>query len=64
MRMQNIISVSKGLAFVCFSVVTIASLMLFSTATADESEKLTIYVVNYPLQYFAERIAGEHARVV
>jgi len=64
MRMQNIISVSKGLAFVCFSVVTIASLMLFSTATADESEKLTIYVVNYPLQYFAERIAVEHARVV
>jgi len=26
--------------------------------------KLTIYVVNYPLKYFAERIAGEHARVV
>jgi zinc transport system substrate-binding protein len=27
-------------------------------------EKLNIYVVNYPLQYFAERIAGEHAAVV
>jgi len=27
-------------------------------------EKLTIYVVNYPLKYFAERIAGEHATVV
>lgn len=64
MRMQNIISVSKGLAFVCFSHVMIASLLLFSTATAGESEKLTIYVVNYPLKYFAERIAGEHATVV
>jgi zinc transport system substrate-binding protein len=28
------------------------------------AERLTIYVVNYPLQYFAERIAGEHAEVV
>jgi zinc transport system substrate-binding protein len=27
-------------------------------------EKLNIYVVNYPLKYFAERIAGEHATVV
>ncbi|MEE9120336.1 MAG: metal ABC transporter substrate-binding protein [Syntrophobacteria bacterium] len=64
MRMKSFISVSKRLAFFCFSLVTIASLLLFSTATAGESEKLTIYVVNYPLQYFAERIAGEHAAVV
>lgn len=28
------------------------------------SERLTIYTVNYPLQYFAQRIAGEHAEVV
>ncbi|UCF02343.1 MAG: zinc ABC transporter substrate-binding protein [Deltaproteobacteria bacterium] len=28
------------------------------------SERLNIYVVNYPLKYFAERIAGEHAGVV
>jgi zinc transport system substrate-binding protein len=27
-------------------------------------ERLNIYAVNYPLKYFAERIAGEHARVV
>ncbi|MFZ9038288.1 MAG: metal ABC transporter substrate-binding protein [Gammaproteobacteria bacterium] len=26
--------------------------------------RLTVYTVNYPLQYFAERIAGEHAEVV
>jgi zinc transport system substrate-binding protein len=62
--MKSFISVSKRLAFFCFSVVTIASLLLFSTATSGKSEKLTIYVVNYPLKYLAERIAGEHARVV
>jgi len=27
-------------------------------------EPLTIYTVNYPLQYFAQRIAGEHAQVI
>jgi len=28
------------------------------------AEPLRIYTVNYPLQYFAQRIAGEHAEVV
>ena len=64
MRMTSSISVSKCLAFFCFSLTTIASLVLFPTATAGKSDKLAIYVVNYPLKYFAERIAGEHARVV
>ena len=27
-------------------------------------QPLTIYTVNYPLQYFAQRIAGEHAQVI
>ncbi len=31
---------------------------------AQSSDKIVVYVVNYPLQYFAERIAGEHATVV
>ena len=31
---------------------------------AAGGERLMVYVVNYPLQYFAERIAGEHATVV
>ncbi|MDJ0776875.1 MAG: hypothetical protein QNJ85_03360 [Gammaproteobacteria bacterium] len=25
---------------------------------------MTIYTVNYPLQYFSERIAGDHAEVL
>lgn len=28
------------------------------------AEPLTIYTVNYPLQYFAQRIAGDHAQVI
>jgi zinc transport system substrate-binding protein len=35
-----------------------------STAGPRSSGTLTVYVVNYPLAYFAERIAGEHAEVV
>ncbi|MDH3951681.1 MAG: metal ABC transporter substrate-binding protein [Deltaproteobacteria bacterium] len=62
--MKSFISVNKRLPFFCFTLVTIAGLLFFSSARAGESEKLTIYVVNYPLQYFAERIAGEHAAVV
>jgi len=62
--MKSFISVNKRLPFFCFTLGIIISLFLLSTATAGESEKPTIYVVNYPLKYFAERIAGEHARVV
>lgn len=32
--------------------------------SAMSAEPLQVYTVNYPLQYFAERIAGEQARVV
>ena len=35
-----------------------------SDAAADEKETFTIYTVNYPLKYFTERIAGDHAVVV
>jgi zinc transport system substrate-binding protein len=40
--------------------------LIFSSANHSraENEKFTVYVVNYPLQYFAERIAGDHASVV
>jgi zinc transport system substrate-binding protein len=35
-----------------------------SPAAAAAGGRLTVYVVNYPLQYFAERIAGEQAEIV
>ena len=39
---------------------------LSADSWADEplAKKHTVYVVNYPLQYFAERLAGDHATVV
>ena len=43
--------------------VGLLSVLTFSTAQGA-SDKLTVYVVNYPLHYFAKRIAGEHAQVV
>jgi zinc transport system substrate-binding protein len=35
-----------------------------SKAGSEKDGKLIVYAVNYPLKYFAERIAGEHATVV
>jgi len=35
----------------------------FATAAVAD-DRLRIYTVNYPLQYFAQRIAGKHAEVV
>jgi zinc transport system substrate-binding protein len=39
-------------------------LLLLSAPLLLCSEQLTVYTVNYPLQYFTQRIAGDHARVV
>jgi zinc transport system substrate-binding protein len=46
-----------------------AVLILFGAPSATwagdpDDESLTVYVVNYPLKYFAQRIAGGHAKVV
>ncbi|MEA2079366.1 MAG: metal ABC transporter substrate-binding protein [Pseudomonadota bacterium] len=37
--------------------------VLSSPTLAVGQDKLSVYTVNYPLQYFAQRIAGEHAAV-
>lgn len=37
--------------------------IVFSVQPGTASEPLNVYVVNYPLKYFAERIGGEHVRV-
>ena len=47
-----------------FVFIHIAALPGISYSDTDVQEKLTIYVVNYPLKYFAERIAGDRAKVV
>jgi len=48
------------LSLIIFSVVITGQ---FATAAVAD-DRLRIYTVNYPLQYFAQRIAGEHAEVV
>ena len=37
---------------------------LWPALSLAAQSKLTIFTVSYPLQYFAERIAGEHANVI
>jgi zinc transport system substrate-binding protein len=39
-------------------------IFLFAINSGGAADKLTVYVVNYPLQYFAQRIGGEHVNVV
>ena len=46
---------------ILFINITFALLAINSSMAA---EKLTVYVVNYPLQFFAERIGGEYVNVV
>lgn len=42
----------------------IGLLLAFTSWQTPAAGKLNIYTVNYPLQYFAQRIAGEYANVV
>jgi zinc transport system substrate-binding protein len=42
----------------------ILTIGIFASSAKAGDAPLTIYTVNYPLQYFAERIAGDHATVV
>ena len=39
-------------------------LLLLTTVVASAADKFTVYTVNYPLAYFAERIGGEKIEVV
>jgi len=55
----------RYLKILLFNMVLAVLGVVFSAATVNgASGKMTIYAVNYPLQYFAERIVGEHASVV
>jgi len=56
----------RGLLYICAISVILAlgGTPSLSPAASKASGRLTIYTVNYPLAYFAERIAGEHADVI
>ena len=40
------------------------AVLLFTSSLADAEDNFVVYTVNYPLQYFAQRIAGEQAEVI
>ena len=42
----------------------LAAILYVGSSVGVTAERLVVYAVNYPLQYFAQRIAGEHAEVV
>jgi zinc transport system substrate-binding protein len=66
MRLQFRVPISKSRINVniYISFLLIFLFPLLSHAESDPSDKLTIFTVNYPLKYFAERIGGEHVTVV
>ena len=57
---------TKDFVFSCslFLMVILTGIPLNSWGEVQSSESLVVYTVNYPLKYFAERIAGEHATVI
>ena len=50
--------------YILFTFCAIVPMIESSWATDNATGKLSVYVVNYPLKYFAERIGGEHVKVV
>lgn len=66
MKTLEITALKSKIFFFCtmFAMIYTVALSGISYSDTDVPGKLTIYVVNYPLKYFAERIAGDHAKVV
>ncbi|HSQ86069.1 MAG TPA: hypothetical protein VLM43_15260, partial [Desulfobacterales bacterium] len=53
---------NKYRAYSCL-VIFVIFILVFSVRHGSAAEKLSVYVVNYPLKYFAERIGGDHVKV-
>ena len=64
MRYKKTVAGSKVMGIFCLLWITVTGLSSVANAESGASGKLTIYVVNYPLKYFAERIGGQHVKVV
>lgn len=54
----------KSLQSIFWCFILVWAFAVLGSATGEASEPLTIYGVNYPLKYFAERIGGDHVKVV
>jgi zinc transport system substrate-binding protein len=67
LRKKESIMLFKKVGLIVFSYVfcaTITNAPSYCLAGDNPADKLTVYVVNYPLKYFAERIGGEYVTVV
>ncbi len=54
----------RNKCFALCAIVAIVQMAASSSVAGNSTDKLSVYVVNYPLKYFAERIGGEHVKVV
>lgn len=61
---QKVAAGPKVLVLLFVMIVAQAILFPFHSACSEDAKQLTVYTVSYPLKYFAERIAGDHASVV
>ena len=64
MKSKNILLAKKLCGALVLLGIIIASSTPVSFAGSISSDTLSVYVVNYPLKYFAERIGGQHVKVV
>jgi zinc transport system substrate-binding protein len=63
MKQKNKRVFQNGFHLLCFLCLKF-TFIFWPTGSHADPDKLKIFTVNYPLQYFAERIAGNHATVV
>jgi zinc transport system substrate-binding protein len=61
---MSVMRKKRGLPAVAMASALLMMVLPGIPADAGASGILTVYAVNYPLKYFAERVAGEHAEVV
>jgi len=54
----------RNKCFALYAIVAIVQMAASSSVAGNSTGKLSVYVVNYPLKYFAERIGGEHVKAV
>ena len=64
MRLKWVIGGLGWMSSFCVLYVAVVGLASVASARSDTSGRLTVYVVNYPLKYFAERIGGDAVTVV
>ena len=55
--------IKQNMGFLRCLLIFMPVIAVFSVQNSDAAGPLNVYVVNYPLKYFAERIGGDHVHV-